>query len=97
MRPGDAFDKTMTTLRMHKVLFQQRKIDEVGGCWHKISGLPTPKKLEFPNGGVIAAGGNYGLVGERANDQAEVLPSLVKRKGRPPGSKNKPKADGASA
>lgn len=48
LRPGDAFDTARCSLRTHKLLFAQRKIDEVGGVWHKISGLPPPSvKTEF--------------------------------------------------
>jgi hypothetical protein len=85
LRPGDAFDKSMTTLRMHKVLFQQRKIDEVGGCWHKISGLPNPypPKVEFKVKPITDV--PFALPEDEP-------PIVLKRKGgRPKGSKNKPK------
>lgn len=49
LRPGDPFDKSRASLRTHQLLFAQRKIDEVGGVWHKISGLPYPDKGAVKN------------------------------------------------
>ena len=48
LRPGDVFDTSRVSVRTHRNLFAQRKIDEVGGVWHKISGLPYPGRNEAP-------------------------------------------------
>lgn len=83
LRPGDHFDKTMATVRMHRLLFEQRKIDEVGGCWHKISGLPTPTKAT-PVAEIVTT-----VTAEPERVAADV--PVARKGGRPKGSKNKPK------
>lgn len=102
LRPGDHFDKTMATLRMHQLLFQQRRIDEVGGCWHKISGLPTPVKAKaIPQTIVLTpptpAQEQYLRQVEAAAAAPLAADVPAKRKGgRPKGSKNKPKTGDAA-
>lgn len=104
LRPGDPFDKRAVSLRTHRVLFEQRKIDEVGGCWHKISGLPNPfpPKVEFTPEPIIdrpfAPPLDHPVIevqlGGQASEAAEV--PARRKAGRPKGSKNK-RADKATA